>query len=112
MIISFVLVTALCGCTTSTGGEPVPLETPPPVPHPLDIASHSFQSAVIDGYPAIFDKAPAVSERRNSGCQVMIATATKQSFQLRYDNLETADMAASCRLVTELADRVLRRLGG
>lgn len=168
------------GCSTAASGDPVPLTAPPPVPHPLDLTSHSgdpcallthddymtlglavdqegnyptkfgdpkiepvclaqnqaatvsldlelyFQVNLLDaeylhlrtsgGQPlngSFINGYPAISTPRsgqNHGCDVMIATATNQSIQLHFKT-EATDQAASCKLLTELADRVLRRLG-
>jgi hypothetical protein len=182
----FALATILSGCSAATSGEPVPLTTPPPVPHPLDLASHSgdpcallthddyatlglvvdqggkyptkfgnpkiesvcftqdhaetksldlelyFQVNLLDsaylelrhnggqplngssinGYPAILDSKPSDPKLGPAnGCVVMIATSAHQSIQLHYKTAAAADQAASCTLLTELAGRVLQRLG-
>jgi hypothetical protein len=70
--------------------------------------SRPLNGSFINGYPAIMDSQLGDPQRGPAhGCVVMVATSAHQSIQLHYKTQE----AASCRVVTELADRVLRRLG-
>lgn len=64
----------------------------------------------VDGYPAVIGD--VMDDRKSGSCSINVGVSDKMMFIARYDGLVEPQKSQSCQLVQQVADDIIKNLGG